>query len=38
MELRKSFHGVIPFRPGMTDVNGNTFGNDFCGDPSLIKE
>jgi len=38
MELRKRFHGVIAYKPGMVDINGKTFGNDFCGDPALIKE
>ena len=38
MELKKRFHSIIPYKPGMVDVNGHSFGNDFCGDPSLIRD
>ena len=37
MKMKYRFHGVIPLTEDLKDVNDFPVGNDFCGNPDLIK-
>ena len=37
MTMKMRFYGVIPLTEDLEDTDGDIVGNDFCGNPDLIK-